>query len=595
VTHRGLHPNDEAGRAGSTAGARILANRVSPRNRGAISPRGAAAAEPRVALLGVERDPARGGATRSTIGAMSSRRMRSALAASVAWLGAVLTATAVRADDRAQTRMEIDDLPAPRPEIATREPSVALPAVPGFELPPPEPGFHRPRELRVRGAALLGTEIKAKGYITSIYDCAAALVAANPQTPRRDVLASLRRDGTLCERLWFYLGDSAGAARDASIWVVDVPRRSAEAMREEVSNEEFARSLALPRIALGDYVVVTGRWARRGSHDHAARGLLVYRRLDHAAPPPAVAAPSAPAASPGPAMTVPARVPEIAAVRQPVMRPLVTVPVVNASVDHVNAAIRLLDAGRHDAGIAECKAAIAAWSGNHLAWYAMATGYLAKRAWRDARDAAEHATALRPDRAMYQLYLGMARYELEVERPHDGADLELDAAHDALAEAAALGPTLWRAHYYLGRIHRDRDELREAAEEFTQAIALHPKFAAGYVALSELYLGWDYADQALAVARAGVGLLPADPELWYELGMAYDARRDDGAALDAFGKALAVHPGDARFLFQRGQVYLRTRERSAARRDLEAVVASRDPHAAELRPMAVELLSRLSR
>ena len=76
----------------------------------------------------------------------ASKTMRTAWTAGLV----LLIATTARADPT-----EPDDLPDPRPEIARNEPRVALPAVPGFELPVAEGGVHRPRELRVRGSALL--------------------------------------------------------------------------------------------------------------------------------------------------------------------------------------------------------------------------------------------------------------------------------------------------------------------------------------------------------------------------------------------------------------------------------------------------------
>jgi Tfp pilus assembly protein PilF len=33
---------------------------------------------------------------------------------------------------------------------------------------------------------------------------------------------------------------------------------------------------------------------------------------------------------------------------------------------------------------------------------------------------------------------------------------------------------LWRAHCYLGRVYRDLDDSRHAAEQFSRAIATHP-------------------------------------------------------------------------------------------------------------------------
>src|SRR5213078_4385267 len=254
----------------------------------------------------------------------ASKTMRTAWTAGLV----LLIATTARADPT-----EPDDLPDPRPEIARNEPRVALP----------------------------GSEIKAGGYVISIYDCAAALVDANPQATRAQIVLSIRQDAGLCPRLWFYLGDTAAAAREASIWVVDVPRRQARLERDTVSDEEFVRWLALPRIALGDYVVVTGTWTTRSPHnDHASKGLLVYHALEHAAP----TRPAQPATAP-----VRPATPEAAVATRPALRKIVAVPVFNASVDHLNACNRQNAAGHHDAAIAECGAALAIWNDNHLAWY----------------------------------------------------------------------------------------------------------------------------------------------------------------------------------------------------------------------------------
>src|ERR1051325_4585484 len=107
---------------------------------------------------------------------------------------------------------------------------------------------------------------------------------------------------------------------------------------------------------------------------------------------------------------------------------------------------------------------------------------------------------------MYQLYHGIALYEAERERARDEQAardhkpvddstldprlLQLDAARDALRRAAVLAPDLWRAHYYLGRVYRDLDDARRAAEQFTRTITTHPNYRFGYIALIELYRKW---------------------------------------------------------------------------------------------------------
>lgn len=96
---------------------------------------------------------------------------------------------------------EPGDLPPPRPEIARDEATVAPPPVPAFELPAVEPGFHRPRELRVHGRAQLGAEIVVKGYVTAIYDCAEALALAHPRASHAELLQIIDRRRIRCRLL----------------------------------------------------------------------------------------------------------------------------------------------------------------------------------------------------------------------------------------------------------------------------------------------------------------------------------------------------------------------------------------------------------
>jgi tetratricopeptide (TPR) repeat protein len=537
----------------------------------------------------------------------------------IAGLSLLLLAPAVRADDQ----LEPDDLPDPRPEIARGESLIDPPAVPDFALPPAEAGFRRPRELRVRGAAALGREIKVKGYITSIYDCASELAVRHPEASRVDLLLSIDRDPSQCQRPRFTLGDSRDVSPDTSISVVEVPRYPARPEREALSRDELAQWPAVPRIATGDYVVVAGTWATRSPHNEQnTAGLLVYQSLELAVPsePTAAAAPTAdvpgattqtttdttdaPAADAVAVAVDTIDPPEVAIETRPRLRKVVDLRIYNRSVDRLNACTKHIVAGDHDAGIASCRSAIAIWNDNHLAWYTLASAYIAKREWPLARTAAERAVAARPDQAMYQLYYGIALYEAELARVHDEqahrrpgdaiAEPQLGPAREALWRAAVLEPDLWRAHYYLGRLHRDLDDARRAAARLTRALALHPTYGPGYIALSELYRRWDYVDAALAVALLGTQHVRADAELWYEAGMAQSARRADPEAIAAFGKAV-VGRADLRAKFQRGQIYLRNGDLVRARRDLSDVVESTDPQVAAVKSIAQQLLGELER
>lgn len=501
-------------------------------------------------------------------------------------------------------KMEPDDLPGPPLEVIKNPTKVEVPALPAFDLPVTEPGFRSPRELRVRGKAALGAEVKLRGYITWVYDCSAQLASVNPEATRAQILMSIDSDPSLCERPKFYLGDSKGTSQEASIWVVDVPRAPTKSERQRLSKEELKALPVAPKIASGDYVTVTGTWALHSPHnEHNLDGLLIFKSLAPATP------------GPGAAATAPvvfAKEAEIAVVTRAPLRKEVDANVRNSSVDHLNACNKAITARQYDAALKECQLATKLWPGNHLAWYAWGSTHMARSEWLPARTAVERAVALRPDQGMYQLYYGISLYEAEIQRAEeeqarrenkkreeitlDVSALKLDAARDALVRATRLAPTLWRAHYYLGRVYRDLDDPRRAAEQLTQMIAMHPTYRHSYVALIKLYRRWDYVDQAIAVANLGTVNVPtADVgELWFELGMAYDARRADGKAIEAFSTAIAVRPDDMNAKFQRGQIFARKGEIAAAKRDLEEVARSTDPKLISAKQVATQLLAQLA-
>jgi tetratricopeptide (TPR) repeat protein len=280
---------------------------------------------------------------------------------------------------------------------------------------------------------------------------------------------------------------------------------------------------------------------------------------------------------------------EVEGDRHPELRKFVDDATLDSSLGHLGVCNRALVARQFDAAIAACHAATEAWPDNHLAWYAMAGAHLARQQWREARAAAERAVALRADRAMYQMYRGIAIYEIERQRGGGGkrsgdtrrngelavpladkplapgdkalapgdkalasgelalAPGELALAREALVIALRLAPGLWRAHYYLGRVYRDLGDPQRAAQQFTAAIVANPRYRASYIALAEVYRARALHDQALAVALLGTAQLPASETaaLWNEAGMAYDAKHAEERANEAFRRVLAIDPDDA--------------------------------------------------
>jgi tetratricopeptide (TPR) repeat protein len=197
---------------------------------------------------------------------------------------------------------------------------------------------------------------------------------------------------------------------------------------------------------------------------------------------------------------------------------------------------------------------------------------------------------------MYEMLLGVALYEAAIaearedaarreQRKPEEVEVDLSAinfdrslAH--LQKAVAGDAGLWRAAYYAGRIYRAREKSHEAAELFSRAIAAQPRQRGPYIALAELYRRWDYTDEAILVAQQGTqtGLAGGDvSDLWFVLGMAYDDKRHDREAVEAFSKAIEVRRDNLKAQFQRGQTYFRMRDYANAKRDLTDFVKAAGP------------------
>ena len=68
-----------------------------------------------------------------------------------------------------------DQLEGAKAEVQKTSIKLDLPAVPDFVMPQPNAdGTHSVAEMRLRGNKFLDTEVKVKGYVVWIYDCATA-------------------------------------------------------------------------------------------------------------------------------------------------------------------------------------------------------------------------------------------------------------------------------------------------------------------------------------------------------------------------------------------------------------------------------------
>ncbi len=539
---------------------------------------------------------------------MRPPRLIPALALALA-LTAILVAPRL-ADAGAGNQLEPDDLTGPTLEVAPAkgEAGVTLPALPSFELPAVEPGLTTPRELSLRGRRKLGSEVKVQGYVTWIYDCASALAAQSPRASRAALQKKLDADPSICERPRFTLGDAKSAPRDASITVVEVPRPPTKRERQQLDKAALAAWPAVPKLAVGDRVVVSGQWTTRAPRgDASPDGLLVYAALTRDVPAEATRGEAARTE----VSSAEAETADIAVVTQAPLRKVISSKLRADSMTQLGDCHRAATAGDFPAAIRACRTATATWEGNHLAWYTLASAHMALGQWPEARATVARSVALRPDLAMYQLYHGVAIYEEELQavaataaatgaaagkaRP-ELTSPALVAARDALRRAAKLNPALWRAHFYLSRVYRDLDEPRRAAEQLAATIQAHPSYRYAYLSLVELLRRWGYLDSALAFAQLGAQRVTAAEaaDLWIEVGILCEQRKVDDQAREAYDKALAARPGDARAQLQRGQLRLRTGDLAGAKADLEAALASSDPQLVANRAYVKELLARIA-
>ena len=258
------------------------------------------------------------------------------------------------------------------------------------------------------------------------------------------------------------------------------------------------------------------------------------------------------------------------------------------SVERNNEGSKALGQKQYETAINHFEESIKAWDENHMAWYGMGLAHSSRGNWKEAADAFTSAVKLKDDDAMYQMWLGRALYEQSVKQAReeqakkenkkpeevepDLRTVNFEPALQHLTAAVKINGELWRAHYYLGRIYREQEKAKEAAEEFTRAIQNNPRDYAPYVALGELYRLWDYTDQAIQVTSQGTANVPGQnerSEVYFVLGMAHARKKNLDKAIEAFSHALEDRKDIQKAKFQRGKAYFEKGELAKAKKDLE--------------------------
>lgn len=171
----------------------------------------------------------------------------------------------------------------PTPEVSQAKVKPDLPEVPAFNIPARHPdGTLTVREMRLKSANMLETQVRVKGFVTWIYDCVSE--QQGPEESAKDTRKRIDEDPTICQRPHFFIGDSADTSAERSIWVVDVPRKPRADELRTMGRQERAELKKPPEIELGDEVIVTGVWNRESPKGFAkSEGLMVYEDLENVA------------------------------------------------------------------------------------------------------------------------------------------------------------------------------------------------------------------------------------------------------------------------------------------------------------------------
>ena len=183
---------------------------------------------------------------------------------------------------------------------------------------------------------------------------------------------------------------------------------------------------------------------------------------------------------------------------------------------------------------------------------------------RQSRQLAERALAIDPqlaeaDVAMANVYGNMFDYLHAAEKSREAASLEPDNAHawdqlswalgyqqppdsagaeKAAREAIRLQPSMFQAHYHLGRALMQQKRFPEAIAAFEQAKSISPSSGSADFGLAQVYIAQGDYDRAITTLLSLPKADQSTPIAHFQLSLAYAGRGDKEKALLELQKAI---------------------------------------------------------
>lgn len=201
-------------------------------------------------------------------------------------------------------------------------------------------------------------------------------------------------------------------------------------------------------------------------------------------------------------------------------------------------------------------------------WAQLGETYYSSLRYDKAQECFEKAIQLAPKAASYRLQLGYAGFwDWRSTRKKSS----LQRAETALREALRLDPNFAGAHFYLGLIHLERNNLTKAAEEFRRTVDCEPGDGAAYLRLGQvcqkmgksaqakemfaLYHRYQDFDLKLKTLQTRVAARPDDVSARFSLALLYDNAHDYLKATGQYEWVIALDPNNRKARERLAEIY----------------------------------------
>ncbi len=209
----------------------------------------------------------------------------------------------------------------------------------------------------------------------------------------------------------------------------------------------------------------------------------------------------------------------------------------------------------------------------------------ANKFYDDAARAVGDALAAEEGAALVDALEAVCRDILAANPNHVGAIVDLGLIHcrrgdysravHAYLRALEISPNEPVIYYHLGLAYRKQGKTEQAIEAYRKAISLDEKFALAYNDLAVLYEELGEYDRAIELYRRAVEVgekSEAAALAGTNLGVALIRKGDLEGAVEALSAALAVKPGLADALYDRGVAFQQLGQLAEAERDYRAAL-----------------------